>query len=130
MKRQAMAQQFTVVTLDDMEKFLNRGFRALRPRQHALRGEVVIDLHLNDAKTVGVRVWTSIPAGGMEGARLGEDAILVQFFNFRRNHPLIKGKAPIVKRTQNWRDNLNARIGDYMQEYDTDERYWDSLAGS
>lgn len=126
MERQAMAAQYTPISLDEMLKFLARAFRALTPTPHTLRGEVVVDLALNDQKTIGIRVWTSIPAGGSHGAEVGSDAIRVQFFNFHNGHPLEKGKAPIVKRTQNWRDNLKDRIEDVIELYDDQEDYWES----
>lgn len=126
MKREAMAAQYTVISLEDMLTFLKRSFRALTPTPHNLRGEVAVDLALNDDQTIGVRVWTSIPSGRQHGAQLGEDAIRVQFFNFKDGHPFEKGKAPIVKRTQNWRDNLKDRIGDVMEKYQDGEEYWES----
>ena len=142
MFRQAAAQ-YTEISVDDMVKFLSRGFRALHPTPHALRGEMVIDLALNSQKTVGIRVWTSIPDGGTHGAAVGADAIRVQFFNFSRGWamPILKedpegqrpkmekqGKAPIVKRTQNWRDNLKDRIEDWIEVYDQFDSEYDRLA--
>jgi hypothetical protein len=128
MERIAMAAQFTSISIQDMQQFLGRSFRAMHPTAHNLRGEVVIDLALNDEKTIGIRVWTSIPAGGTQGADVGTDAIRVQFFNFHGNHPLERGKAPIVKRTQNWRENLKDRIGDIMEKYQDQEEYWEARA--
>jgi len=126
MKRQAMAAQYTQVSLDDMLAYLKRGFRALRPASHNLRGEVVVDLALNDALTIGIRVWTSIPSGGSHGVDVGADAIRVQFYNFAKQRPMLTGKAPIVKRTQGWRDNLKDRIEDIIEMYDEKEEYWES----
>jgi hypothetical protein len=121
-----MAAQFTQITLPEMETYLKRAFRALRPQHGASRGEVVINLFLNEAKTIGIRIWTSIhPNSGM-GAGQGEDAIRVQFYNFGKDRPMVPDKAPIVKRTQNWRDNLKDRIEDYMELYESKDEYWES----
>lgn len=124
MEIQAMAAQYTKITLEEMAAFLKRGFRALKPKMSANRGEIVFDLYLSEK--AGIRVWTSIAAGREEGAGLGEDAIRIQFYNFGQNRPLIPGKAPIVKRTQNWRDSLKDRIEDYIELYDDKEGYWES----
>lgn len=142
MEKQAAAQ-YTEISVEDITKFLGRSFRALHPTPHDLRGEVVIDLALNDQQSVGIRVWTSIPSGGSHGAGVGQDAIRVQFFNFNRGYPMPvlkagpegappkmekQGKAPIVKRTQGWRDNLKDRIEDWMETYDQFESEYDRLA--
>lgn len=111
--------QYTEVTLPEMETFLNRAFHALHPKKGAIRGEVVFDLHLSQA--AGVRVWSSIAEHGTSGAKVGEDAIRVQLYSFAKQRPLMPGKAPIVKRTQGWKDNLRERIEDYMEAYDSKE---------
>lgn len=121
-----MSAQYTSISVEDMQAFLGRAFRVMHPTPHDLRGEMVIDLALNDEKTVGIRVWTSIPSGASHGAAVGADAIRVQFFNFGRGYPMEKGKAPIVKRTQGWRDNLKDRIEDVIEKYDDNEEYWNS----
>ena len=121
-----MAAKYMHISLEEMQKFLFRGFRALDPVVFKLQGEVAVDLALNDAKTLGIRVWTSIPADSTHGAAVGADAIRIQFFNFKNGHPMERGKAPIVKRTQNWRDNLKDRIEDVVEKYDSEEEYWES----
>lgn len=126
MRKQSMAAQFTEVTLEDMEKFLKRGWRALRPKQGTERGELYYDLSLSDH--VVIRVWTSIHARQETGAGVGEDAIRIQLFSKTTKRPLMKGKAPIVKRTQGWRNNLQDRIEDYIQAYEEKDDYWESLA--
>lgn len=120
----AMAAQYTVISLEEMTKFLTRGFHALNPKKSVERGEVIFDLFFSPR--VGVRVWTSIPASGSSGAGVGQDAIRVQFFHFAKNRPLHKGKAPIVKRTQGWKDSLTDRIEELMEKYDDSEAYWEA----
>lgn len=114
-----MAATYTVVTLEEMERFLRRAYRALKPTKAIVNREVVFDLHLDS--TIGVRVWTSIGASGGQGADVGEDAIRIQYFHFGRGKPLTAGKAPIVKRTQNWRDSLTDRIEDVMERYSSED---------
>lgn len=115
-----MAATYTSVTLEEMETYLNRAFHALHPKKNAIRGEVVIDLHLSEK--AGIRVWTSIAERGTSGAGVGEDAIRVQLYNFARQKPLKPGKAPIVKRTQGWKDSLRERVEDEMEDYDSREQ--------
>lgn len=121
-----MAQQYTQITLREMDTFLKRAFRALHPRTTSVMGETVIDLFLNDAKTIGVRIFTSVAQGRDLAAQEGADAIRVGFYNFALNRPMIPGKYPIVKRTQGWRDNLQDRIETFMELYDEKEEYWES----
>lgn len=118
------AATYTEVSIQDMENFVKRAFRALNPKKDVLRGEIVFDLFLSDKS--GIRVWTSIPAHGTTGADVGADAIRVQFYNFAKQRPMLTGKAPIVKRTQGWRDSLKDRIEDIMELYDDREEYWES----
>ncbi len=117
--KKAMAAQFTDVTLEEMKTFINRAFRALHPRMSVIKGETVFDLFMSPK--AGIRVWTSIAGGGSSGAGLGEDAIRVQLYSFDRQRPLKPGKAPIVKRTQGWKDNLTDRIESAMEDFDRKE---------
>jgi len=121
---------FTQITLRDMDSYLKRAFRALKPRASVVRGEIAYDLFLNETHTIGVRVFTSIGQGREQAAEQGADAIRVGFFNYAGNHPLISGKFPIVKRTQGWRDSLKDRIEDFMEMYEEKEDYWESRAGN
>lgn len=114
-----MAATYQDVSLEEMTKFITRGFHALHPKKSVERGEVVFDLYLS--QKAGIRVWTSIAASATSGAGVGADAIRVQLFSYAKNKPLMPGKAPIVKRTQGWKDNLQDRIEDYMEKYDEKE---------
>jgi hypothetical protein len=115
----SMAAQYTDVSLVEMEATINRAFHSLHPRKGALKGEVVFDLFLSPK--VGVRVWSSISEHGTTGAGVGADAIRVQLYNFEKGRPLKPGKAPIVKRTQGWKDNLRERVEDEIEDYDSQE---------
>ena len=122
-----MAAQFTEISLEDMERFLKRGFRSLRPKKGEVRGEVYYDLFLSP--NVAIRIWTSVkPHSGM-GADVGQDAIRVQLWGVKSRRPLKKGKSPIVKRTQNWRNSLQDRIEDLIEEYEDKEDYWEGTGG-
>ena len=124
--KKAMAATFTQISLEEMKTYLQRAFRALKPSQAIGRGEVYFDLNLSD--NVGIRVWTSIGPHG-QAAGVGSDAIRVQLISTKQSRPLMTGKAPIVKRTEGWRDNLADRIGDAMEAFEEKEAYWESRAG-
>lgn len=114
-----MAATYQEVSLEEMTKFLTRGFHALRPKKSVINGEVVFDLLMSPK--AGIRVWTSIGANQAKGADVGADAIRVQLYSFAKNKPLMPGKAPIVKRTQGWKDSLQDRIEDFIEKYDEKE---------
>lgn len=113
-----MAAMFTEVTLPEMDSFLRRAFRALKPKPNTWRGEVAYDLFLSDK--VVVRVYTSISPSRGVGADIGSDAIRVGLYS-TNGRPLKSGKMPIVKRTQNWRDNLRERVEEAMEQYQLHE---------
>lgn len=117
---QAMAATYTEVSMADMETFLKRAFRALRPQRGTDRGEYYFDMHLDNFARI--RVWTSIHEGRGVSIGVGADAIRVQLLGQRA--PLVKGKAPIVKRTPNWRDNLRERIEEALEKYEDLQREW------
>lgn len=121
-----MAAQYTEVTLEDMEKFLKRGFRALRPKQGVQHNEYYYDLFLSP--NVSIRVWTSVQRNTGSGAGVGEDAIRVQLMNVPGRRPLLKGKAPIVKRTQGWRNTLQTKIEDCIETYEEKLEYFEGRA--
>lgn len=121
-----MAAQYTEISEQEMEVFLKRAFRALRPTK-GVQKEIYYDLKLSPQ--VVIRVWTSIvPWGTSAGA--GEDAIRVQFLGVRINRPLVTGKAPIVKRTQNWRNSLQDKIEEYLELYEGGSESWDRQGGA
>lgn len=125
-KKIAMAAQYTEVSLDEIEKFLKRSFRVLRPVQDVSRGEVLYDLKLG--KFVGIRVWTSVHRGQSSGAGAGQDAIRVGLISLKDKGPLERGKLPIVKRTQNWRDSLTDKIEDCIEKYEEKDEFWEAWA--
>lgn len=114
-----MAATYTQVTLQDMDTFLKRAFRSLRPERGSQRGEITYDLFLSP--TTVIRVFTSIGESRDSGAQVGEDAIRILLYSLKKGRPLKPGKAPIVKRTQNWRDSLKDRIEDYLEAYSDHE---------
>jgi len=118
MKKVTAAAQFTEITLEEMEKYLKRAFRAMTPTQGTFRGEVYYDLELSDVAVI--RVFTSIGPYG-QSAGVGADAIRVGLINRIKNRPLKPGKWPIVKRTQGWRDNLKDRVEEAVEQYHSKE---------
>lgn len=122
-----MAAQYTEISGTEMEVFLKRAFRALRPEKGMQNKEIFYDLKLSP--TVVIRVWTSIKPWGAS-AGVGEDAIRVQFYGSRVSRPLVSGKAPIVKRTQNWRNSLQDKIEEYLELYEEKAEYWDERGGA
>jgi hypothetical protein len=111
--------EYVQVTMDEMETYLNRAFYALHPKKSVVLGNYVFDLHMS--ASIGIRVWSSIPAGAGVVKDVGETPIKVQLYSFRKGRQLKPGKAPMVKRVKGWRDNLRDRIEDEMQDYDTHE---------
>lgn len=122
----AMAAQFTQITLQEMDTYLKRAFRAMRPAPGLNRGEVYYDLSLSDK--VAIRVYTSIHRGQESAAGRGADAIRIGLVSKRLNRPLKSGKMPIVKRTGGWKTNLQARIEDEIESYHDREEYWEGRA--
>ena len=103
------------ITLEDMERFLTRGYRVLRPKKGASRGELYYDLNLSDEKIL-IRVWTSIHPQTGVSAQSGSDAIRVTLLT-RSGRPLMP-KSTIVKRTGRWKATLQERIDDYIELYE------------
>jgi hypothetical protein len=120
---------FTPITLDEILKLLRSAFHALDQDLLVHQGEKCVDLYLNDAHTVAIRVMTSVHSDTGEGAGRGVDPIRVGFYAPKLKRPLKSGKFPIVKRTQGWKDNLRARVEDEIEDYDQKSGYWDSRAG-
>lgn len=118
-----MPAVYTPISLPEMEKLITRAYRALAPRKNTERGETYFDLTLSPK--VAVRVWTSIGSGSGGSAAVGEDAIRVQLMYPHLRRPLKAGKAPIVKRTQGWRDNLQKAVAAEMEDYYDQEDYWE-----
>lgn len=123
-----MAATFTEVSLEDMEKFLKRGFRSLRPKKGQSHNEFYYDLTLGPA--VDIRVWSSVTVRSGVGAGVGSDAIRIQFLSSKDGRPLEKGKAPIVKRTQGWRTSLQDRIEDLIEKYESNDEFWEDWAST
>lgn len=124
-----MAAQYTKFALEDIQKFLRRGFRAMRPRQGEDR-EIYFDLKLSSKAFI--RVWSSIYAGETTVRGKERRPMRVQFLSgtiLGKGRPLTRGKAPIVKRTQNWRTSLQNRIQDYIELFNggTYDKYHDDF---
>jgi hypothetical protein len=113
--------RYVEITLEEMEKFLKRAFRALRPKKGESRGEVYYDLNLSDDEVI-VRVWTSIHPRSGAGAGRGEDAIRVTMIT--KGGKALMPKSKIVMRTKNWRNALQDRIEELHELYESKAEYW------
>lgn len=117
----AAGDRYVEVTLEEMQSFLKRAFRALRPKRGESRGEVYFDLNLSDDEVI-IRVWSSINPRRGTGAGVGEDAIRVTLIT-KGGKPLMpKGK--IVMRTKNWRNALQDRVEELHELYESKADYW------
>ena len=112
---------YVEVTLKEMETFLKRGFRALRPEQGVYRGQFIYDLSLSPS--VVIRIYTSIMKSGYS-AGAGGDSIRIVFLGVRVDKPLVGGSF-LVKRTNSWRNSLQDKIEEYLELYEEKAEYWD-----
>jgi len=114
------AATFVGFTLEEFDKYIKRAFRAFKPTQVRLGNEFAYVLHLSER--IKILIQSSIHSSGY-AAGSGTDPIRVGFMYAESKggslRPL-KGKSfPIVKRTENWRDNLEDRVNDYLEEYES-----------
>lgn len=119
---------YAEITLEEMDRFIMRGWRALRPKQLKERGTHVYDIFLS--KFVKIRVWTTIPVDRDTVRDVGETTIKIQLLSVPTGRPLLRGKSPIVKRVQGWRNNLQDRIEDFIEQYEDREGYFEAIAGN
>jgi hypothetical protein len=112
---------YVEVTLKEMDTFLKRGFRALRPDQGSFRGQVTYDLYLSPS--VVIRIYTSIMQSGYS-AGAGGDSIRVVILGVKSEKPLVSGSF-LVKRTNSWRNTLQDKIEEYIELYEEKAEYWD-----
>ncbi len=115
--KKAGGATFVGFTYEEFNKYMGRAFRALRPKPVDRGGEISYVLTITDRFVVIVQ--SSIHKGYDTAAQSGTDPIRVgwgyldQGGKFR---PLV-AKFEIVKRTENWRDNLEDRVNDFVSEY-------------
>lgn len=108
------------VHLEEMAKVINRGFRALKPRQIVSQrnGEILFILEPDiDQPQFIIKVQSSIMRGETVARESAEDSIRIVLLNKETDRP-ITGKFQRVHRTQNWKDNLRSRIEDAVEEFD------------
>jgi hypothetical protein len=118
-----MATQYTEITLEEMDTFLKRSFRALRPKQFTKSGAVYYDLTLGP--NVAVRIWTTI---GTWGSTKGKKSMKVQLYGPKVNRRLVHEEAVRMKRTQNWRSTLQDNIEEFLELYESKPEYWEQNA--
>ena len=122
------AATYVEVSLEDVEKLLKRSFHSMKPKRGQFGGIYYYDLKLSDY--VGIRVWSSVTVRGEMGRDVGESAIRVHLIKMKTGKPFDREKAPIVKRTQNWRTNLQDLVEETMEMYEGDEVKWEGRAGN
>ncbi len=114
------AATYVGFTIEEFDKYVKRAFRAFKPTQTRLGNEFAYILNLSER--IKVLIQSSIHTSG-QSAESGTDPIRVGFMYAEsaggRLRPLKGGSFPIVKRTENWRDNLEDRVNDYLEEYES-----------
>ena len=125
-----MAAVYTDITIDDLDKYLKRAFRALRPKQIVCKGEYCYLLSLSP--NVRIQIFTAISRGASSSREVGTDTIKLQLVGDTSNRPLLAGKGSSLsmKRTQGWKTTLQDRIEDLVELYEERKDYWESRAGN
>jgi hypothetical protein len=113
---------FTPITLDEVRKVVFSAYHAMDPKQVVYKGEVCIDVFLNEEKTISVRIMTSVHSSSGHGADRGTDPMRVGIFGQRRDRFL--EKTAMVKRTPNWKATLRDRVEDKIEMYESDPGNW------
>lgn len=116
------AATYVNVTVDDIETFLRRAFRAYRPLKRGVFGhEVFLEMPIDD--WARIQVMTAVSAQAESGRGAGEDAIRITLLGPRGP---IHGKKQFtrVHRTQNWRDALRDRIESALEYYENKITEW------
>ena len=121
-----MAATFTEITLEEMEGFLKRAFRGYKPKKGIEKGQYAFTLHITD--DVGIRILSSIPARGEKVRGVGDDTINLLLWWVKKDYPMTKDKALVVKRVGGWKANLQDRIEDLVEAYEEKAEYWDARA--
>lgn len=124
-----MAAQYTDITLEELEGYLKRAFRALRPKQFICKGEYCYLLSLSEH--VRIQIFTAISRGQTSSRGVGTDTIKLQLVGGPSNRPLLAGKGSSLsmKRTQGWKNTLQDRIEDLVELYEDRQAYWEQRAG-
>jgi hypothetical protein len=118
-----MAAEYTLITLDQMNSFMNSNFHSLNPVQNTKNGEVVFTLNLD--KDVVVNVWSSIHRD--KSAKSGSDSIKLTMNSKINDRPLLE-KQTSVKRTQGWKKSIMSRVQDITLAYFENPEYFQQRA--
>lgn len=107
-----MASEYTEISLQDMNAFVNSNFHAFNPVQNTKNSETVFTLNID--RDVVVNLWTSIHRDRC--AKSGQDSIKLTMNSGINDRPLLQ-KQSVVKRTQNWRKSILLRVQDILLAY-------------
>lgn len=107
-----MPATYTRITLDDMRATLKaeRGWKEDTDFEYGTPREYVFTRDLTTLPGFRIKVYTSISKSNAHSRDKGRDAIRVVAIRKVGNEWRGLAKASRVHRTQNWRDNLMARI--------------------
>ena len=116
------AATYVNVTVEDIEAFLRRAFRAYKPlKRGVFKNEVFIAMPIDN--WARIEVMTAVSAQAVSGRGVGEDAIRITLLGPKG--PLHRAKFfTRVHRTQNWRDNLRERIETALEYYEDKITEW------
>lgn len=114
---------YTKLSLDDLDLFLKRTFRALQPVRKEGSSDYFYDLYLSHS--VKIQVWSSIYKGDTE-VKSTENHPMKIIFMGRRGRISPKEPEIIVKRVEGWKGNLRSRIEELVELYHVDPEGWDA----
>lgn len=121
MKSVTAETTYVEIQLEEIDKYLKRAFRVLRPRAKVgFKGEIVYDLFLSE--NVIIRIFTSIFRGREKVRSVGKDSIKIGLLS-ASGKPFEAGTLPHINRTIGWRDSLRKKIEAAMEDYDDREGY-------
>lgn len=124
-----MAAVYTDITIEELDTYLKRAFRALRPKQIVCKSEYCYLLSLSP--NVRIQILTAISRGASSSRDVGTDTIKLMLVGDTSNRPLLAGKKSSLsmKRTQGWKTTLQDRIEDLVELYEERKDYWEQRAG-
>jgi len=115
---------YTKFTLDELDQFLRRSFRALKPVRKEGTTDYFYDLYLSQG--IKIQVWTSIYKGDTEVKGTRRPPMKIVFVGRRGRIGPPKSDEIVVLRVRGWKDNLRERIEELVELYHVDPDGWDA----
>lgn len=116
------ASTYTPFTLLELDQFIKRTFRGLRPVRREGSSDYFYDLYLSPS--MKVQIWTSIYKGEDSVKDKTRPPMKVIFMGRRQGR--LNPEDIRVLRVEKWRDNLRKRVEEFMELYHNDPDGWDS----